>query len=94
MTERNAAGRVERAVRAELRSLQVSVQSDGAAALAVSLAEQIDHARGAVAAAAAAAQLRMLLADLDEKAKRRPKVTRLDDIRGRQSKGGRSASAS
>ena len=87
------AGRVERAVRAELRALQFSVQSDGAAALAVSLAEQIDRARGAVAAAAAAAQLRMLLDDLGEKAKRRPKVTRLDSIRGLQSKG-RSASAS
>ena len=85
---------MERAVRAELRALQVSVQSDGAAALAVSLAGQIDHARGAVAAAAAAAQLRMLLADLDEKAKRRPKVTKLDDIRARQSKDRRSASAS
>ena len=85
---------MERAVRAELRALQVSVQSDGAAALAVSLAAQIDKARGAVAAAAAAAQLRMLLADLDEKAKQRPKVTRLDDIRSRQRKEGRSASAS
>ena len=85
---------MERAVRAELRALQTSVQADGAAALAVSLAEQIDRARGAVAAAAAAAQLRMLLADLNEAANRRPKVTKLDDIRARQRKEGRSASAS
>jgi hypothetical protein len=89
-----AAGRVERAVRAELRDLAVSVQTDGAAALAVSLAEQIDHARGAVAAAAAAAQLRMLLSDLAEKARSRPKVTRLDDIRARQGKSRGSATAS
>ena len=89
-----APGRVERAVRAELRELGFSVQTDGAAALAVALAEQIDHARGAVAAAAAAAQLRMLLADLDDAAKRRPKVTKLDSIRGLARKDGRSASAS
>jgi len=85
---------VEKAVRAELRELQFSVQADGAATLAVSLAEQIDRARDAVAAAAAAAQLRMLLADLAEAANRRPKVTKLDDIRARTRKEGRSASAS
>ena len=55
---------VEKATRAELRSLGVSVQESGSAALAVSLARQIDTARGAVAAAAAAAQLRQLLLDL------------------------------
>ena len=64
MTERKQPGSVERAVRAELRSLGVSVQKSGSAALAVSLARQIDVSRGAVAAAAAAAQLRLLLADL------------------------------
>ena len=61
MAERRKQGSVERAVRSELRKLGCSVQSDGSAALAVALARQIDTARGAVAAAAAAAQLRLLL---------------------------------
>ena len=61
---RTGPGPVERAVRSELRSLKCSVQSDGSAALAVALAAQIDTSRGAVAAAAAAAQLRQLLIDL------------------------------
>ena len=87
-----AAGRVERAVRAELRALQVSVQADGAAALAVSLAEQIDHARGAVAAAAAAAQLRQLLIDLRRvSADARPARTRIDDLRADELAARRSA---
>src|ERR1035441_728666 len=58
-----AQGGVERAVRSELRSLGVSVQTSGLPALAVSLAQHIDSSRGAVAAAAAAAQLRLILAD-------------------------------
>ena len=61
---RNTPGGVERAVRAELRRLGSSVQAEGLAALAVSLARQIDGSRGAVAAAAAAAQLRLILADV------------------------------
>jgi hypothetical protein len=74
-------GRVERAVRAELRKLGCSVQNDGSAALAVSLACQIDISRGAVAAAAAAAQLRLLLADLRAwAASERPKRSAVDDI--------------
>lgn len=73
---------VERAVRAELRSLGCSVQSDGSAALAVALARQIDGARGAVAAAAAAGQLRVLLDDLRRAARdARPERTRIDDLR-------------
>jgi acetyl-CoA acetyltransferase len=77
------AGNVEKAVRSELRRLGCSVQSDGSAALAVSLARQIDTSRGAVAAAAAAAQLRLLLADLRAaSAERAPKRSRIDDIRG------------
>ena len=76
------AGPVERAVRAELRQLACSVQSDGSAALAVSLARQIDTARGAVAAAAASAQLRQLLIDLRrESADKKPVRTRIDDLR-------------
>lgn len=64
MSERKPQGTVEKATRAELRRLRVSVASEGLAALAVALARQIDTARGAVAAAAAAAQLRLILADL------------------------------
>jgi hypothetical protein len=57
-------GPVEKAARAELRKLRCSVQSDTSAALAVSLARQIDTSRGAVAAAAAAAQLRVLMVEI------------------------------
>lgn len=82
MTERAKPGGVERAVRSELRRLGCSVQTDGSAALAVSLARQIDTSRGAVAAAAAAAQLRLLLADLRAAARdARPGRTRIDDLR-------------
>jgi hypothetical protein len=59
-----------------------SVQSDGAAALAVSLAEQIDSSRGAVAAAAAAAQLRLILADLAKSA--RPGEDAIDELNARR----------
>ena len=76
------AGSVEKAVRSELRKLGCSVQSDGSAALAAALARQIDPARGAVAAAAAAGQLRVLLDDLRKlAAEKRPQRTRIDDIR-------------
>jgi hypothetical protein len=75
-------GPVERAVRAELRSLKCSVQSDGSASLAVALAAQSDTSRGAVAAAAAAAQLRQLLIDLRRtSAEKQPARTRIDDLR-------------
>jgi len=76
-------GRVERAVRAELRSLGVSVQKSGAGALAVSLACQIDVSRGAVAAAAAAAQLRLILADLAKSAER-PGKDAIDELNARR----------
>jgi hypothetical protein len=80
-------GRVERAVRAELRALKCSVQSDGKAALAVALAAQIDSARGAVAAAAAAAQLRLLLDDLRAAAKEaRSERDVIDDLNARRAK--------
>ena len=79
---RKTQGSVEKAVRSELRSLKCSVQSDGSAALAVALAAQIDTSRGAVAAAAAAAQLRQLLIDLRrESADKKPVRTRIDDLR-------------
>lgn len=77
-------GPVERAVRSEFRSLSVSVQRDGSAALAVSLARQIDTSRGAVAAAAAAAQLRALLADLRHAAADQPERDVIDDLNARR----------
>jgi hypothetical protein len=80
------AGGVERAVRAELRRLGCSVASDGSAALAVSLARQVDVARGAVAAAAAAAQLRALLIDLRLEAEKRPEQDVIDDLNARRAK--------
>jgi hypothetical protein len=76
------AGRVERAVRVELRSLGVSVQTNGSGALAVSLACQIDVSRGAVAAAAAAAQLRLILADLAKSAPQREDA--IDELNARR----------
>ena len=85
-------GKVERAVRSELRKLGCSVQSDGSAALAVALAAQIDGSRGAVAAAAAAAQLRLLLIDLRRSAaEARPGKTRIDDLRADELAARRSA---
>ena len=82
-----APGHVEKAVRAELRALKCSVQTDGSAALAVSLARQIDGSRGAVAAAAAAAQLRQLLVDLRaDAADKRPEGDVIDDLNARRAK--------
>jgi hypothetical protein len=81
-TKRDGPGPVERATRSELRSLKFSVQSDAKAALAVALAAQIDKSRGAVAAAAAATQLRLLLDDLRATAKdARPERTAVDALR-------------
>jgi len=81
LAARKPQGSVERATRAELRKLRASVTQDGTAALAVSLARQIDTSRGAVAAAAAAAQLRLLLADLRAEAAKRPERDAIDDLR-------------
>lgn len=89
-------GGVERATRAELRKLGMSIQTRGNAALAVALAQQIDTARGAVAAAAAAAQLRGILDDLAAEAEqKRPERNALDDLRERRygRDGGSAASA-
>jgi hypothetical protein len=68
-------GAVERAVRAELRSLGVSVQSRGAAALAVALARHVDR----FPEAAAAAQLRLILADVTRGAQR-PQKDAIDEV--------------
>jgi hypothetical protein len=77
------AGSVERAVRADLRKLGCSVQDDGLAALAVSLARQVDNSVGATAAAAAAGQLRVILADL-AKSSSGPGVDAIDELNARR----------
>jgi hypothetical protein len=78
-------GSVERAVRTELRGLKVSVRDNGRAALAVSLARQIDTARGAVAAAAAARELRGILSDLAAEAKaKQPERDAIDELLARR----------
>lgn len=78
---KNSSGPVERATRAELRRLKCSIVQEGLAALAVSLAKQIDTARGAVAAAAAAGQLRQILIDLRTiAADRNPEADPIDDL--------------
>jgi hypothetical protein len=71
---------VERAVRAELRRLGASTQTDGSAALAVALAQQVDVDRNA----AVAAQLRLLLADLRAVAAKSPQKDGIDDLRARR----------
>jgi len=89
-------GPVEKATRAELRKLGMSVRERGNAALAVSLARHIDTTKGAVAAAAAAAQLRVILADLADLAESlRPERTALDELRERRygREGGAAASS-
>jgi hypothetical protein len=77
-------GPVERATRAELRELKVSVQTSILAASAVSLARQIDASRGAVAAAAASLQLRQTRADLIADAEKRPERDVIDDLNARR----------
>jgi hypothetical protein len=79
-------GPVERATRAELRALRISVQTSILAASAVSLARQIDHSRGAVAAAAASAQLRQTRADLIAEAEKRPERDVIDDLNTQRAK--------
>ena len=77
-------GPVERATRAELRALKISVQTSMTAASAVALARHIDSCRGAVAAAAAAAQLMKARADLVAEAEKRPERDVIDDLNARR----------
>ena len=77
-------GPVERAVRAELRELGVSVAASILAATAVSLAQQIDGSRGAVAAAAASLQLRQTRAELIEELAQQPQEDVVRDINDRR----------
>lgn len=72
-------GSVERAVRAEFRALGVSVQSRGAPALAVALARHVDRHPDA----AAAAQLRLILADVARTAER-PQKDVIDELNARR----------
>jgi hypothetical protein len=78
------AGPVERATRAELRALKVSVRTSILAANAVALARQIDESRGAVAAAAASLQLRQTRADLIADAEKRPEQDVIDEVNARR----------
>jgi hypothetical protein len=77
-------GLVERAVRAELRKLGVSVADSPLAANAVSLARQIDTSRGAVAAAAASLQLRQTRAELIEELERQPAGDVIDELNAKR----------
>ena len=72
-------GSVERAVRAEFRALGVSVQSRGAVALAVALARHVDRRPDA----AAAAQLRLILADVARTAQA-PRKDAIDELNARR----------
>jgi hypothetical protein len=54
-----AGGPVEKATRAELRALRLSVQTSAAAAAMVAVAKRLDKATGAASAAAAARELRL-----------------------------------
>lgn len=82
-------GPVERATRAELRRLKVSVQEIADAALVVALAKQIDAARGAAAAALAAKQLTDIMATLRVRAaEEKPARTGIDELRARRAAAG------
>ena len=76
-------GAVERATRAELRKLGASVQSESLPAAAVALARQIDNAKGGMAAAAVAAQLRLIIADVAKSAVR-PEKDAIDELNARR----------
>ena len=79
-------GPVERAVRAELRGLQVSVRDSADAALLVSLAAQVDRAHGAVAAATAAKQVHEILTGVRARAAElRPVRSQVDELRAKRS---------
>lgn len=86
MSERRQQGPVERATRAELRELKISVQTSILAANAVALAQQIDGSRGAVAAAAASLQLRQTRAELVAEAAKRPERDVIDEINARRAR--------
>jgi hypothetical protein len=57
-------GPVERAARAELRALHLSVQSSVAAAALIAVAKRLDATTGAASAAAAGREVRLAIAAL------------------------------
>ena len=78
-------GPVERAVRAELRGMSVSVRDTADAALVVSLAGQVDRAHGAVAAAQAAKQVHDIMTALRVRAAElRPARSQVDELRAKR----------
>jgi hypothetical protein len=83
MVDPRPQGPVERATRAELRQLGASVQSESLPAAAVALARQIDVAKGGMAAAAVAAQLRLIIADVAKSAVR-PEKDAIDELNARR----------
>ncbi len=85
MVDRSVQGPVEKATRAELRRLGASVQAESLPAAAVALARQIDVARGGMAAAAVAAQLRLIIADVAKSAVR-PEKDAIDELNARRAK--------
>ena len=83
MAQQQPQGPVERATRAELRTLGASVQVNSMAATAVALARQIDSAKGGMSAAAVAAQLRLIVADVAKSAVR-PEKDAIDELNARR----------
>ena len=57
-------GPVEKATRAELRALHLSVQTSAAAAAVVAVAKRLDATTGAASAAAAGRELRLAMSAL------------------------------
>lgn len=74
-----AQGPVEKATRAELRKLGASSMTEALPAAAVSLAKQMDAAKGGMASAAVAAQLRLIIADVARSAVR-PEEDEIDAV--------------
>ena len=83
MATQQPLGPVERATMAELKALGASVQTSSMAATARALARQIDLAKGGMSAAAVAAQLRLIVADVAKSAVR-PEKDAIDELNARR----------
>lgn len=77
-------GRIEKATRQQLRRAGVSVQDNGLAALAVTLARTLDEGIGARDAAAVARELRATVTELTKDSAKAPARTGLDELRARR----------
>ena len=75
-------GPVEKATRAELRALHLSVQTSAAAAAVVAVAKRLDAATGAASAAAAGRELRLAMAALRRHDAMDPELAELFDALG------------